>query len=115
MPSLKDIRAKIDTTKNTQQITRAMKMVSAAALRRAQQNIVNLRPYANTILQVIADIAATQRVAHPLLTRTENPTKVLLVDAASGDQNAAGPSVNCASGEHQSKKSSGYRHFCQMR
>ena len=61
MPSLKDIRAKIETTKNTQQITRAMKMVSAAALRRAQHNIVNLRPYANTILSVIADIAATVR------------------------------------------------------
>ena len=77
MPSLKDIRAKIDSTKNTQQITRAMKMVSAAALRRAQQNIVNMRPYANTILQVIADIASTQRVQHPLLSVTAEPKKVL--------------------------------------
>lgn len=89
MASLKDIRAKIDSTKNTQQITRAMKMVSAAALRRAQHNIVNLRPYANTILQIIADIAATQRVTHPLLTRTENPRKVLLVVLTS-DRGLAG-------------------------
>lgn len=89
MPSLKDIRAKIDTTKNTQQITRAMKMVSAAALRRAQHNIVNLRPYANTILSVIADIAATQRVSHPLLTRSENPRRVLLVVLTS-DRGLAG-------------------------
>ncbi|MES2964309.1 MAG: ATP synthase F1 subunit gamma [Bdellovibrionota bacterium] len=89
MASLKDIRAKIDTTKNTQQITRAMKMVSAAALRRAQHNIVNLRPYANAILTIIADIAATQRVSHPLLTRTENPQKVLLVIMTS-DRGLAG-------------------------
>jgi F-type H+-transporting ATPase subunit gamma len=89
MASLKDIRARIDTTKNTQKITRAMKMVSAAALRRAQHNIVNLRPYANTILSVIADIAATQRVSHPLLTRSENPKRVLLVVVTS-DRGLAG-------------------------
>lgn len=79
MPSLKDIRARIDSTKNTQQITRAMKMTSAAKLRRAQHNIVNLRPYANTILSVIADVASTQKVSHPLLSRTLEPKKVLLV------------------------------------
>ena len=79
MPSLKDIRTRIDSTKNTQQITRAMKMTSAAKLRRAQNNITNLRPYAKTILSVIADIAATQRVDHPLLQVNENPKKVLLV------------------------------------
>ena len=79
MPSLKDIRTRIDSTKNTQQITRAMKMTSAAKLRRAQNNITNLRPYAKTILSVIADIAATQRVDHPLLQPKENPRKVLLV------------------------------------
>ncbi len=79
MPSLKDIRSRIDSTKNTQQITRAMKMTSAAKLRRAQNNITNLRPYAKTILSVIADIAATQRVDHPLLQANANPQKVLLV------------------------------------
>src|SRR4051812_24342316 len=79
MPSLKDIRTRIDSTKNTQQITRAMKMTSAAKLRRAQNNITNLRPYARTILTVIADIAATHRVDHPLLQPNENPKKVLTV------------------------------------
>jgi F-type H+-transporting ATPase subunit gamma len=79
MPSLKDIRSKIESTKNTQQITRAMKMVSAAKLRRAQQNIVNLRPYANGILSVIADIASTHRLEHPLLSITIEPKKVLVV------------------------------------
>ena len=79
MPSLKDIRSRIDSTKNTQQITRAMKMTSAAKLRRAQHNIVNLRPYAHALLSLIADIAISKRVSHALLNRKENPKKVLLV------------------------------------
>jgi F-type H+-transporting ATPase subunit gamma len=79
MPSLKDIRSRIDSTKNTQQITRAMKMVSAAKLRRAQHNIVNLRPYAHGLLSLIADIAVTQRVQHPLLSPAIEPKKILLV------------------------------------
>ncbi len=79
MASLKDIRARIESTKNTQKITRAMKMVSAAKLRRAQQAIVNLRPYAVKLQGAISDIAQTQRVSHPLLTVTNEPKKVLLV------------------------------------
>lgn len=79
MPSLKDIRSRINSVKNTQKITRAMKMVSAAKLRRAQDNIVNLRPYARSLLTVIADIAETHRVSHPLLSPSPNPQKVLLV------------------------------------
>lgn len=79
MPSLKDIRLRIDSTKNTQQITKAMKMVSAAKLRRAQHNIVNMRPYAQSLMTVIADVATTQAVSHPLLERKENPKRVLLV------------------------------------
>ncbi|MGZ3722734.1 MAG: F0F1 ATP synthase subunit gamma, partial [Bdellovibrionales bacterium] len=75
MANLKDIRNRIQSVKNTQQITRAMKMVSAAKLRRAQQNIVNLRPFAQQILSVIADIASTHRVRHPLLSTNENPKK----------------------------------------
>lgn len=79
MPSLKEIRARIDTTKNTQQITRAMKLVSAAKLRRAQHNIVNMRPYALTLKKVIADIAMTQKVSHPLMEKRSDPRKILLV------------------------------------
>jgi F-type H+-transporting ATPase subunit gamma len=79
MANLKDIRSRIQSVKNTQQITRAMKMVSAAKLRRAQQNIQNLRPFANKILQVIADIAVTHRVRHPLLSTNTDPKKVLFV------------------------------------
>lgn len=67
MPSLKDIRSRISSTKSTQQITRAMKMVSAAKLRRAQNSIVSLRPYAHKILEVIHHLADSHQVEHPLL------------------------------------------------
>ncbi len=79
MASLKDIRAQIESTKNTQQITKAMKLVSAAKLRKAQNNIVNMRPYALTLRQVIADIAVTNKVTHPLMEQKEQVKKVLLV------------------------------------
>jgi len=79
MASLKDIRMRIDSTKNTQQITKAMKLVSAAKLRRAQHNITNMRPYAVTLKKVIANITATQKVTHPLMTTKDSVKKVLLV------------------------------------
>lgn len=79
MASLKDIRTRIESTKNTQQITKAMKMVSAAKLRKAQNNIVNLRPYANGLAQVIADIAATEKVSHPLIAKKDVVKNVLMV------------------------------------
>lgn len=89
MPNLKDIRNRIQSVKNTQQITRAMKMVSAAKLRRAQNNIQNLRPYAKQMLQVIANVAATHRIEHPLLSTNQEPRKVLLVVLTS-DRGLAG-------------------------
>lgn len=89
MASLKDIRAQIGSTKNTQQITKAMKLVSAAKLRRAQNNIVNMRPYALTLRKVIADIAVTNKVTHPLMVAKEQVNKVLLV-VISSDRGLAG-------------------------
>ncbi|MCB9072670.1 MAG: ATP synthase F1 subunit gamma [Bdellovibrionaceae bacterium] len=79
MPSLKDIRARIDSTKNTQQITSALKLVSASKLKRAQNNIVNLRPYARGLKQLIYDLAATERATHRLLAPRPNPKNLLLV------------------------------------
>jgi F-type H+-transporting ATPase subunit gamma len=67
MANTKDIRAKIASTIKTQQTTRAMKVVSAAKLRRAQTNIVNARPYARRIFSMIRKVAVTQQVEHPLL------------------------------------------------
>jgi len=83
MASLKDIRSRIDSTKNTQKITSALKLVSAAKLRRAQENIVNVRPYAKSLLTLIADVAETQKIQHKLLEKNEKPKAVLYVVIAS--------------------------------
>ncbi len=83
MPSLKDIRARIDSTKNTQQITSALKLVSASKLKRAQNNIVNLRPYAQGIKQLIFDLAASERATHKFLEKRPNPKNLLLVVVSS--------------------------------
>jgi F-type H+-transporting ATPase subunit gamma len=56
-----------------------MKLTSAAKLRRAQNNITNMRPYALSLRQVIADIVVTQKVSHPLMAPRSNVKKVLLV------------------------------------
>jgi F-type H+-transporting ATPase subunit gamma len=58
MPSLIDLRRRIRSVKNTEQITKAMKMVSAAKLRRAQERVIAARPYANLMGGMLADIAA---------------------------------------------------------
>lgn len=89
MANLKDIRTRIDSTKNTQQITRAMKLVSAAKLRKAQHLIVNMRPYAQTLLRVIGNIVKSQQVVHPLLTFRTETKKVLLI-VISSDRGLAG-------------------------
>lgn len=69
MPNLLDIRRRIKSVKNTQQITKAMKMVSAAKLRRAQERVVTARPFANKMSEVIGELAkrTSEDFHHPLL------------------------------------------------
>jgi F-type H+-transporting ATPase subunit gamma len=69
MANLLDIRRRIRSVKNTQQITKAMKMVSAAKLKRAQDRVVAARPFANKMLQVLSDLSARtdEDFTHPLL------------------------------------------------
>src|SRR5512142_3090932 len=71
MPSLRDIRNRIGSVKSTRQITRAMKMVSAAKLRRAQDAILKTRPYAQMLDQMLARVATRtsqeEGAIHPLL------------------------------------------------
>ena len=68
MPSLKAIRKRIGSVKNTQKITRAMKLVAAARLRRAQEAIVAARPYSAALERVVSELAdRAGRDAHPLL------------------------------------------------
>lgn len=80
MPSLKDIRKRIASVKNTQKITSAMKMVSAAKLRRAQEAAERARPYAVKMNEVISGLAArVDPTLHPLLQEREVQDKTLLI------------------------------------
>lgn len=70
MPSLIDMRRRIRAVKSTQQITKAMKMVAASKLRRAQEKVIATRPYAREARRVLASIASrVDQTSHPLLTR----------------------------------------------
>lgn len=96
MANILDIRRRIRSVINTRQITRAMKMVSAARLRRAQERALASRPYAQMLANVLkslvsrADIydPATGEILHPLLVR--RPEKNVLLIVVTGDKGLAG-------------------------
>jgi len=80
MPTLKVIRKRISSVRNTQKITKAMKMVSAAKLRRAQEAAVAARPYAQKLTELLRGVSATlDDESHPLLRPVENPDRVGLI------------------------------------
>ena len=81
-----DIRRRIRSVKNTQQITKAMKMVSAAKLRRAQERMFAARPYAAALRQVLTSVATrVEELKHPLLeTRQEQKVLLLVVTSDKG-------------------------------
>jgi F-type H+-transporting ATPase subunit gamma len=93
MPSLKSIRRRISSVKNTQKITKAMKLVAAARLRRATQRILELRPYANKVNEVLASVSARagegQTTVHPLLVPRAEP-KTAWVVVLTSDRGLAG-------------------------
>ena len=87
MANLLDIRRRIKSVKNTQQITKAMKMVSAAKLKRAQNRVVSARPFANKMNEVLSQLAAQtpEDFHHPLLdARADQRYLVVLVTADKG-------------------------------
>ena len=80
MPSLQGLRRKIGSIKNTQKITKAMKMVAAAKLKRAQERILAARPYAKKMAVVLGSLAGrANRAAHPLLRKPSGNRIELLV------------------------------------
>jgi F-type H+-transporting ATPase subunit gamma len=83
MPSLLDIRRRIRAVRSTQQITKAMKMVSASKLRRSQDRVMNARPFARQALRVMNSLAMrVDQSKHPLLDQRETPRaggKVMIV------------------------------------
>jgi F-type H+-transporting ATPase subunit gamma len=86
MATLKIIRKRITSIRNTQQITKAMKMVSAAKLRRAQEAALLARPYADKMNEILINLSArVSRSAHPLLaTREEKRIQLVLVTSDRG-------------------------------
>lgn len=89
MATLRDIKRRIGSVKSTQQITRAMKMVAAVKLRRAQERMLRARPYARSLDEMLGHVAAKiDRSLHPLLAVRE-PDKVCYV-VVTGDRGLAG-------------------------
>ena len=86
MPSLQHIKRRIGSVKNTQQITKAMKMVAAAKLKRAQDRILEARPYAQKMLSVLENLSArVERESHPLLAkRGDKKIEVMIVTSDRG-------------------------------
>ena len=84
MPNLLDIRRRIKSVKNTQQITKAMKMVSAAKLKRAQDRVVTARPFANKMMEVLGELAkrTDEDFHHPLLDRRGDQRYLLVLVTA---------------------------------
>lgn len=84
MANLKEIRTRISSVKSTKQITSAMKMVSAAKLKRAQDAVINLRPYAGKLHEILFHINQTIEVeGENIYARKDIPEKILIVSITS--------------------------------
>jgi F-type H+-transporting ATPase subunit gamma len=105
MASLKSIKKRIVSVKNTRQITKAMKMVSAAKLRRAQENVVAARPYARKLGEVLQSLASNlEGDLHPLLEKRD-AKKLLLVVVTSDRGLCGGFNTNlCKAGDRYIKE-----------
>jgi F-type H+-transporting ATPase subunit gamma len=89
MPTLRDIRKRLKAIQNTQKITAAMKMVAAAKLRKAQDRMLNLRPYAIKMQSVLSDLSMVpERELHPLL--AVRPKKTVEVFVITSDRGLCG-------------------------
>src|SRR6185312_7910914 len=83
MANLKEVRNRIASVTSTQQITKAMKMVSAAKLKRATNAIVQLRPYANKLKEMLANLSASLEDGSSPFLQERAPNKVLIVVVSS--------------------------------
>jgi F-type H+-transporting ATPase subunit gamma len=91
MPSLIDLRRRIRAVKSTQQITKAMKMIAASRLKRAQDRVVAARPFAQRMLKVLNGLVArVEEDAHPLLRMPEQASGRTLLIVISGDRGLSG-------------------------
>ncbi len=116
MASLKSIKKRIVSVKNTRQITKAMKMVSAAKLRRAQENVVAARPYAKKLGEVLQTLASNlEGDQHPLLEKRD-AKKLLLIVLTSDRGLCGGFNTNLckAADRYLKEKSSSYEQISVM-
>ena len=89
MATLRDIQRRIRSVQSTQKITRAMKLVAAAKLRRAQERILAARPYANKMAELLGNlVSGGENGGHPLLEQREGPRRQIVVITA--DRGLAG-------------------------
>ena len=79
MANLRDIRDRISSVKSTQQITKAMKMVAAARLRKAQERIMSTRPFVSGLERVISKLTKSSDTTNQYMTSVDNPDKVLVI------------------------------------
>jgi len=89
MANLKEVRNRIASVTSTQQITKAMKMVSAAKLKRATNAIVQLRPYANKMKEMLANLSASLEESNSPFIQEREPVRVLII-AVSSNRGLAG-------------------------
>ena len=90
MPNLKDIKRRIGSVRNTQQITSAMRMVAAAKLRRAQDAIIAARPYAQRMYATLGEIGKRQKDAEHILLQPHEQQKVLELVVVTSDRGLCG-------------------------
>lgn len=91
MPSLQSVRRKIDSVKKTQKITKAMKMVAAAKLKRTQNRILAARPYALKMRETMRNLSRrVNREAHPLLRKREGAHRNVVVTVVTSDRGLCG-------------------------
>ena len=89
MATLRDIQRRIRSVQSTQKITRAMKLVAAAKLRRAQERILSARPYASKMAELLSNlVSGTEDAGHPLLEQREGPRRQIVIITA--DRGLAG-------------------------
>ena len=120
MASLKEVRTRIKSVKSTQQITKAMKMVAAAKLRRAQDKIIQLRPYADMLGTILQNLSAsmTDEELQSEYAEEREPNKVLIVSITSDrglcgafNANIIKASKKLAEGKYASQLAAGNVHF----
>ncbi len=90
MASLIDIRRRLRSVKSTQQITKAMKMVAAAKLRRAQERVIGARPYAKLLREVLASVSRARRGREAPAPREPGGERRVIVVVVAGDRGLAG-------------------------